>query len=163
MITITHPKVTTKPPINKLTLSKKSNNKNVNSTQEDKEKTNNKFINDKQKIECSDCTADDAYTESTTNDLIIDNIFKNIEKDVKHLTSTSDCNQNVIQTNSCAFDQLCSMINDLEQNIIDEHEIVNIETSFLPGENNVSCQIKYIDQVNFIFVYPLIITKQNNY
>ncbi|XP_024941076.1 centrosomal protein of 131 kDa isoform X2 [Cephus cinctus] len=46
----------------------------------------------------------------------IDAMIKSLESDAKKLQATSDCNQNVIEPNSCSFEQLCSMINDLERN-----------------------------------------------
>lgn len=47
----------------------------------------------------------------------IDVMIQSIGCDIKKMKTTNDFNQNVIEPNSCSFDQLCSMINDLEQNI----------------------------------------------
>ncbi|CAG5089456.1 Similar to cep131: Centrosomal protein of 131 kDa (Danio rerio) [Cotesia congregata] len=44
-----------------------------------------------------------------------------------------DCNQNIIETDSCSLDQLCSMISDLEQSLV--QEVVAVETCTLPAEN----------------------------
>lgn len=52
---------------------------------------------------------------------------KKIKEEIK------DCNQNIIETDSCSLDQLCSMISDLEQSLV--HEVVAVETGTLPAEN----------------------------
>ena len=63
-------------------------------------------------------------------------MFKNIQKELTK--PANDCNQNVIEPNSCSFEQLCTMINDLEQNMSDT-----------PKENLETVPIKYQTQVGF--------------
>lgn len=76
--------------------------------------------------------------KSTTKNEIID--LKNLERKNDTMFQTiqmeltkpaNDCNQNVIEPNSCSFQQLCNMINHLEENlsdtnIVDEGNLPNV-------------------------------------
>lgn len=60
-------------------------------------------------------------------------MFQSIQKELTK--PTNDCNQNVIEPNSCSFQQLCSMINDLEENLcysnnVDQEELQNVSYKY---------------------------------
>ncbi|XP_051172714.1 centrosomal protein of 131 kDa-like [Leptopilina boulardi] len=71
-------------------------------------------------------------------------MFQSIQKELTK--PTNDCNQNVIEPNSCSFQQLCSMINDLEENLcysnnVDQEELQNVSYKYqsqLQPEKDVS-------------------------
>lgn len=128
MISIIHPQVTTKPPINKYCSGKKrlkeikilprKNNKIVEENEDElknEEKNNHEIISDKiidgKKI-CNECN-----NFNTGNNL------------------SEDINQNLIDNNcESSFDKLCCMIDDLEKNSEQEHQVLSVKTCFLPTE-----------------------------
>lgn len=86
--------------------------------------------------------------EADLGDLESENVTMEMFKTIhKELTKpANDCNQNVIEPNSCSFEQLCTMINDLEQNMSDQ-------TTILRKENLKTVPLKYQSQVGFHFFF----------
>ncbi|XP_033216955.1 centrosomal protein of 131 kDa [Belonocnema kinseyi] len=78
--------------------------------------------------------------EPNLKDLESENVtiemFKNIHKE---LTKTNDCNQNVIEPNSCSFEQLCTMINDLEKNMSDQ-PVLRKDLEYVPLKYQIQVQ-----------------------
>ena len=114
IINIAHPKLISKPPI----CSNKSTSKNESLKE-----------------------PGGPYSKELESNSVTMEMFKTIQKELSK--PTNDCNQNVIEPNSCSFEQLCSMINDLEQNMSDN-------LSVLSKENAEAVPLKYQSQVSCI-------------
>ncbi|XP_044015207.1 centrosomal protein of 131 kDa-like isoform X2 [Aphidius gifuensis] len=106
MISIVHPQVATKPPINKHCTIKKPLKK---CKLIQKKLDNNNNINEKSEA---------------------------LKKDTIELPDScnNNSNQKFIDNNSTSFDKLCNMINDLEKNLQQEHEVLSVNQCFLPTE-----------------------------
>ncbi|XP_057320556.1 centrosomal protein of 131 kDa [Microplitis mediator] len=118
MINILHQKVTSKPPISKK-IFKKTPGHNVGS----RETRGGKSAKDEEEEKINECT-ECSDQESRGQDGFVK---KN---------GPSDCNQNIIESDSCSLDQLCSMISDLEQSL--DHQVVAVDTCIFPTENPVT-------------------------
>lgn len=142
MINIAHPKVETKPPINKFNSEKNKNDK-LKYQQNIVNKKNEKFDND----ECLDCSEHENLLDSKSCDLVVETMFNKMEETKYNNDIKNDCNQNIIEPNSSSYQQLCSMINDLENNLPHKQEIVSITTCFLPTENHsTAADVKYLEE-----------------
>lgn len=130
MINIVHQKVTSKPPINKK-IFKKTPGHNVGS----RETRGGKSAKDEEEEKINECT-ECSDQESRGQDGFVK---KN---------GPSDCNQNIIESDSCSLDQLCSMISDLEQSL--DHQVVAVDTCIYPTENPVT--FIDLDHVSFHFL-----------
>ncbi|XP_012263429.2 centrosomal protein of 131 kDa [Athalia rosae] len=110
MINIKHQKVASKPPISKCSMERRMDKEKVKLAQ------NNSASNLPQNIS-ETLKKPEYFAVADTTSEEIEAMIENIGIDIQKIQATSDFNQNVIQPNSCSFDQLCSMINDLEQNV----------------------------------------------
>ncbi|XP_063983556.1 centrosomal protein of 131 kDa-like isoform X2 [Diachasmimorpha longicaudata] len=136
MINIEHPKVSGKPPINKLFGVKKTSRKG-RSTSRDASKVVKENNRKNERDKCLDCSQDDLKSQ-----------FIDSGDTKRGIDCSSDCNQNVIETDACSFEQLCSMIDDLEMNLGQECEVLPVQTAFIPVEEaSVSARVNVPDQV----------------
>ncbi|XP_015114971.1 centrosomal protein of 131 kDa [Diachasma alloeum] len=136
MINIEHPKVSAKPPINKLSGVKKTPRKGKTTPRNAPKGVKGKLHKNEGK-NCLDCSQDDLKSQ------FIDSGVKK-----KGIDRSPDCNQNVIDPDSCSFEQICSMIDDLEKNLCQEREVLPVQTAFIPvQEASVSARVNVPDQV----------------
>lgn len=121
MISIVHPQVATKPPINKHCTIKKPLKK-CKLIQKKIENNNN--INEK--------------SEALKKDTTIESID----------SCSNNGNEKFIDNNSTSFDKLCNMMNNLEKNLQQEHEVLSVNQCFLPTEEvPVTSTIDHNEQV----------------
>ncbi|XP_011306238.1 centrosomal protein of 131 kDa [Fopius arisanus] len=132
MINIVHPQVSEKPPINKLKASSRGGQREGSRGSRN---SRGRFSENEGK-QCLDCSQD--LSKSQIDDGVM----------MTGSDCTPDCNQNVIETDSCSFQQLCSMIDDLEKNLEPKHEILPVNTSFIPVEKGlISARVNLADQI----------------
>ncbi|XP_034951729.1 centrosomal protein of 131 kDa-like isoform X2 [Chelonus insularis] len=124
MINIAHPKVITKPPVNKVYTGKKTIRKPQILEKKNKQKENvyNSNSEESKCITCADCSEHEDRSDMVIN--------------LQYCNSTSDCNQNIIDSDVSSFKQFCNIINDLEQTLTNHQEVVSIETCCFPTESN---------------------------
>lgn len=157
MISIKHEKVSTKPPFKKSVIT---------DIKTDKSSISNK----------SDVSVERLSKNDPPRSEQIDAMIENIGYDIKKLQTMNDLNQNVIEPNSCSFEQLCSMINDLEENIAghgvvelrldsqddfisrnmgkEGNRFCNMDRGYLNNQARIGNLIKiFIQDLNFCFLY----------
>ncbi|XP_046412848.1 centrosomal protein of 131 kDa [Neodiprion fabricii] len=132
MINIQHPRVVTKPPISNFAMSDNGMAHGLPmqrcNSAEDRVRNSNpsRFCETNGGL---DSKKGEYLKEAETHPNQINAMIENIGYDLKKLQTTSDFNQNVIEPNSCSFDQLCSMINDLEKNLSGNEAQLNIDSN----------------------------------
>ncbi|XP_023290362.1 centrosomal protein of 131 kDa isoform X2 [Orussus abietinus] len=144
MINIVHPRTSSKPPIKKC-----NGEKGLEKVENCQERRTENLSSDSCNVEYKESTEMDS-TSGNTPTPSMDVIIEDIGDDVESLQTNGDCNQSVIEPNTCSFEQLCNMIGDLEQDMNDKVSgIKNTESEICTkhSSENVVLQEKYPNQV----------------